>query len=240
MDIKAMHYDFKKKLNKIDSQQYRNLRIPEIDWTLNEAAELFVKMIAEPRLRNHLGFETSQRTMDDIRSIVINNEPTDTVPNPIVITDKIATLPEDYWHFLRARVTMTKGSCENIVGKVHVRQHDDEFEESPFDSSSFEWRTVNAVFFENGVKFYNESFVVNELFMSYIRRMLYMHNAEDYLAGGYNLPDGTNLSGSQNCELPEPTHREIIDIAVLIATGEIENTNGYQLKRDKLSLNQIS
>ncbi len=57
MNIKEMHYDFKQKLNKIDSQQYRNLRVPEIDWKINEAYEVFVKSIAEPRVNNHLGFD---------------------------------------------------------------------------------------------------------------------------------------------------------------------------------------
>ncbi len=32
MSIKRMHYDIKVKLNKVDSQQYRNLLIPEIQW----------------------------------------------------------------------------------------------------------------------------------------------------------------------------------------------------------------
>ena len=37
MNISEMHYDFKKKLNKVDSEQNRNLLVPEIDWALNEA-----------------------------------------------------------------------------------------------------------------------------------------------------------------------------------------------------------
>lgn len=237
MTIKDMHYDVKKKLNKIDSQQYRNLRIPEIDWSLNEAAELFVKMIAEPRLKNHLGFETSQRSIDDIRTIVVNP---DINGSPLPINNNVATLPDNYWHYLKGHVMMDKGNCTDVKGRVFIRQHDDEFEESPFDNSSFEWRTVNAVFFEDGVKFYNDSsFEVDEFFMSYIRRMEYMHNAEDFGAGQYNLPDGTPLVGSQDCELPEHTHREIVDIAVLIITGELENVNGYQLKAEKLKLNQF-
>ena len=40
-----MQYDLKFKLNKIDSSQYKNLRIPEIDWVLNESIELFVKIL---------------------------------------------------------------------------------------------------------------------------------------------------------------------------------------------------
>ena len=74
MTVKEMQYDIKFKLNKVDSQQYRNLRIPELDWVINEAYEIFVKSIAEPRTSNYLGFETSQRTIDDIRTIVASKD----------------------------------------------------------------------------------------------------------------------------------------------------------------------
>ena len=60
MSIKRMHYDLKVKLNKVDSQQYRNLLIPEIDWALNEAQNIFIKNIAEPRKMQQMfdfGFE---------------------------------------------------------------------------------------------------------------------------------------------------------------------------------------
>ena len=64
MNISEMHYDFKKKLNKVDSEQNRNLLVPEIDWALNEAQELFIKWISEPRQRSYLGFEKSQRRIE--------------------------------------------------------------------------------------------------------------------------------------------------------------------------------
>ena len=36
-NIKNMHYDFRVKLNRIDSAAYRDLKIPEVDRKLNEA-----------------------------------------------------------------------------------------------------------------------------------------------------------------------------------------------------------
>ena len=69
MTIKEMHYDLKMKLNKVDSQQNENLLIPEMDWVLREAEGLFIKMIAEPRIKSYLGFEMNQRTIDDIRTL---------------------------------------------------------------------------------------------------------------------------------------------------------------------------
>lgn len=233
MTIEEMHYDIKTKLNKIDTQTYRNLKIPEIDWALNEAQELFVKMIAEPRMKNHLGFETSQRVIDDIRTIVVNN-------NCVPIASNIAALPDDYWFFVGAEVAMEKGACNGVKGRFHVRQHDDEFESSPFDRSSFEWRHVNGVFFEGGVKFFTDgTFTLSQFCLSYIRKLAFIHYASGYNVGGYRLPDGTLLTGLVNCELPEHTHREIVDLAVAIKSGEIQSPD-YQQKAAKLNLNKIS
>lgn len=235
MDIKAMHYDFKKKLNKVDSQQYKNLRVPEIDWVLNEAYELFVKIIAEPRIFNHLGFERNQRTIDDIRPLVV---PID-LTNPITATGaNTFILPTNYWFFINAKVEMQKIGCTNKIGRVYIRQQDDEFEESPFDKSSFEWKTVNGIFAENKIKLFTDgTFTNTKLYLGYIKKALYIHNAEAHSVSGYKMPDGTVLSGSQNCELPDHTHREIVDIAVLITTGELENQLGYQFKKEKFNLN---
>jgi hypothetical protein len=226
-----MHYDFKTKLNKIDSQQYRNLRIPEIDWKLNEAQELFVKMVTKPRLNKSLGFETSQRSTDDIRTIVVNNYCSPVVTN-------IGTLPADYWFFLNGTTLMTKGQCVGFPATLKIRQHDDEFEGSPFDCSSFEWREVNAVFYEMGLKLYDDgTFTNTDVCISYIKKLAYIHNAEDFRSGTYNLPSGTTLSGANNCILPEHTHREIVDIAVLLATGEMQLPD-FQAKQAKVNLNQ--
>ncbi len=231
MTIKEMHYDLKMKLNKVDSEQNENLMIPEIDWVLNEAQEIFIKLVAEPRVKSYLGFETTQRTIDDIRTIVINNA-------EIAVINNTSSLPENYLHFIKAEVEMSKGKCTGVKGRVFIRQHDDEFQESPFDRSSFEWRTINGVFYENGVKFYTDNtFTINKVFLSYIKKPRFIHNAEDFRNGGYETLSGQLLSGSVNCELPEHTHREIVDIAVLLITGNM--IPDYQAKLAKLNLNNL-
>ena len=54
----------------------------------------------------------------------------------------------------------------------------------------------------------------------------------------YKSLEGVSLSGSQNCELPEHTHREIVDIAVLLLTQNMQAAD-YQLRHEKLKLNQL-
>lgn len=244
MTIKEMHYDFKKKLNKVDSQQYRNLLVPEIDWVLNEAQNVFIDMVAQPRIKMYLGFEKSQKNIDDIRTLVVDNFCSDVIHSTIPGTDSfsetvLVELPEDYRYFVKADVYIGKGVCQNKKAKIFVREHDDEFENSPFDKSSFEWRTVNATFGGNSVTLYSDTtFSINKFCLSYLRNPVLIHNAEDFRNGSYNLPSGVTLTGSVDCELPVHTHREIVDIAVMITTGEIQAPD-YQIKYAKLGLNHL-
>ena len=232
MTIQEMHYDVKMKLNKLDSQQYRNLIIPQVDWILNEAQELFVKMIAEPRIASHYGYEIGQRTWMDIRSVVEEEK-------SITPTNNIVTLPTDFWFYVSAFCEMKKDSCKKTSHKIFIRQHDDDFENSPFDKSSFEWKTVNGVFNKDGLKLFASDFSITRILLTYIKKLKYIHNAVGFNAAGYKLPGSTvSLTGSENCELPDSTHREIVDIAVLIATGQLQIPD-YQIKKDKLSFNQI-
>mgnify|MGYP001321827856 FL=1 len=233
MNIEQQHYDFKMKLNKIDSQQYKGLIIPQIDWILNEAQELFVKMVAQPRIALQYGYEIGTRTLMDIRNIVV--EDLEITPDD----NNIVRMPQDFWIYVSSYSNISKGNCSQESLKTYIRQHDDDFENSPFDCSSYEWKTVNGVFNQDGLKLYAKDFNITKFFLTYIKKLKYIHNAKDFQGGSYKLPGIVSpLTGSVNCELPEHTHREIVDIAVLLATGQLQIPD-YQTKKDKLSLNQI-
>lgn len=237
MVTREMQYDIKFKLNKIDSQQYRNLRIPEIDWAINEAEDIFVKSIAQPRISNYLGFEANQRTIDDLRTIVVNDKVL--IPQKINNETYKVELPQDYMFYLSANILITKEKCGERTARAILRQHDDRSDISPFDTSSYEWKEVNIRFYEDGIKLFTDgTFEIKEVKLNYIRKRAYIHNAQDFLpTGSYKLPSGVLLTGTQECELPTHTHREIVDIAVLILANNLDSPN-YQLKQAKVNLNQ--
>ena len=240
MNIREMHYDFKQKLNKIDSQKYRNLLVPEIDWKLNEAQELFVKVIGEPRLKNGFGFEINQRSIEDLRTLVVNQSIEQGSCLTLAKYEKdsyVANLPEDYWFHISSEVYAEKNSCKNIKLDTVVRQHDDRFKTSPFDNSSFEWREVNIRFFGNSVRVFTDgTFTPSYICLDYIKKPVKVHNAQDAQGGTYrDLGTGLLLTGSQDCELPSHTHREIVDLAVLITTGDLQ-IEDYQTKLNKIKL----
>lgn len=232
MTTREMHYDFKRKFNKLDSQKNRGLLVPEIDWLLNEAADLFVKRVAQPKVDNGLGFETSQRIIEDIKTIVIGGTWTP-------LTAGVISLPTDYLYFVRCRVKLSKGNCKGEEGVLFIREHNDLFEESQFYNSSFQWREVNGVYESQGIQTFTDgTFTIDEAKLSYIRKMAYMHNAQDFGAGTYNHPSGAVLTGTVNCDLPVHTHKEIVDIAVMLAASEVQ-TSDLQSKISKLGFNQI-
>lgn len=236
MSVKDMHYDFKTKLNKLDSNLYRNLQIPEIDRKLNEAMFIFIKSIAEPRTSLLPGIEMNQRTIEDLRTILVDSHP---IPATTVNNkDYFAILPEDYLYPTNINILANKENCTDIICEGIIRKHGDNHEESPFDVSSFEWREVNVHFVGNTIKMFTDNtFTISTLILDYLRKPKYIHNAEDFATSGYSLPNGTVFTGYQDCELPIHVHSEIVDLAVLIASGELSAAD-YQLKIAKVQLNQ--
>lgn len=135
MTAREMHYDFKQKLNKLDSQKERNLKVPEIDWKLNEAQEVYVKMVAQPWLAKEIGFEFNQRSIDSIRTIVVNQKFADgIVLSHFDGNSFLAKLPDNYWFYVNSEVYATKGGCVNKkLPFVREVKHDDDVESSPFE-----------------------------------------------------------------------------------------------------------
>jgi hypothetical protein len=239
MTSKEMHYDLKQKLNKIDSQKYRNLYVPEIDWKLNEAQEVFVKIIAQPRYGKQIGFELNQRTINDIRTIVVDQIPaTGIVPTVFDSSSFMATLPADFWFLAKAYALGTKGTCIDKVLKLREVQHDDEHELSPFDRSSFIWRVSNMRFNDQGIRVFTDgTYSITKVILEYLKEPRRIHNAADWPGGTYTTLDGVVLTGTQDCILPKPVHREIVDLAVLIISGNL-NMPDRQAKKEGVELTQ--
>jgi hypothetical protein len=245
MDIRDMHYDFKVKFNKLDSQQNKNLKVQEIDWKLTEAQEIFIKAIAEPRYRQGLGFELNQRSIDDIKSIVKKQffeNGTCTRLDKIDDYTYKGQLPEDYLFYTSSRIIASKGIClhKELIG--HVVQDDDLHQETWSSVPSFEWRETNLLFSKDSfIPGWGEvhvksdgTFVPEFICLHYIMQPPRLHNAQDVPGGSYMLPNGTTLTGSQSCILPKHVHGEIVDLAVLLATTDL--ISEYNVKQAKTAL----
>jgi hypothetical protein len=234
MSIENMHFDLKRKVNKVDSQKYRNLRVQDIDWVLNQAYRVFVKTIAEPRYASQLGFEANTRTINDIRALVVEKK--SQVATAFDPKSFAVDLPTDYWFLVSASALGSKGVCTDVLDALLV-QHDDKTESNPFTESSFEWRESNFRFYNGGIRIFTDgTFTISEMYLDYIKTIKYMHFANGIQGGTYKLADGTVLTGKQDCELPVEVHSEIVDIAALMLTGQLQIPD-YQIKMAGVKLN---
>ncbi len=226
MTAEQMHYMFKLKTDKVDSQQNRNWLIPEIDVLLNEAQLLFIKHIAEPRT-DLKGFESNQRNIDDIKEIVEKEK--------LNVFNNTIDLPSNYLFYVNSTASGEKGSCSSNNIIVNIRRHEELFEENSFTKSSFEWRIVNGVFRGNSIVLFNKDFTINNIELIYIRKPKYIHLAEKFGSGSYLSLNGETLTGKQDCELSEQTHGEIVDLAVYLAMSAM--TQNINEKINKIKIN---
>lgn len=222
MHIADWHQDFKQKINKVDTQVNPDLRIPEIDWIFNEALLIYI----DQKLKL---FELNQDVIDDI-NILVKSKEKETENN-------IYPLESDYYSYVRCDVYASKNSCKDVKLNTRIVQHNDLYDVSPFDKSSFEFRFINGVFNEKGLEFKVEDFTIDKAEMVYIKKHPYIHYAEGYSSSGYKLPSGVLLTGFQDCILPEKTHRQIIDIAVYLAKSQLQ-INDLNLEKEKITMNK--
>lgn len=238
MKVQEMHYELKLRLNKVDSNQNRNFLIPEIDIALNNAQTLFVKTVSNPRVSQHFGVETTQRNIDDLRPLIVHDK-------QCTIEDNTIKFEDNYLYFLNGYVYMDKGACSDVKARLYIQRHNDLYEENEFTKSSFEWRTVNGVFVEEGIKLTElQDVTYSNVTISYIRKPRLIYYGSGFNNGnGYKLPGHTDYpSGStsvdQDCELPESTHDDIVDIAAMIITGDLASPD-YQYKMAKVRFNEF-
>jgi hypothetical protein len=118
-------------------------------------------------------------------------------------------------------------------------KHEDLVEDNNLYKTSYDWREVTALFNSKGIEVLPEpETTVVQAKVGYIKKPKYIHNAEDFSASGYKLPSGVTLTGKVDSELPAHVHREIVDIAVMLAANSIQ-VSDLQAKIGKIGFDQI-
>lgn len=229
MTVEQMHYEVQLRLDRVDSETYPNLEIPEVDTQLNRAQDILVRNIASG---NKMGAsEKDQAHIDALRKIVIPDLglQVDTYDSESVI----AFLPEDYFYHWGTRVTIKKDDCPEKTVRAYIGQHDDIHRGSALFDSDFTWGEVIGLFFDDKIRLFFTDFSIESVQMTYLKRPQYIHWAEAY--GGYTLPNGTVLTGKQDCELADSIHQTLVDMTVALVTGDLESN--FQNSLTKLKLN---
>ena len=248
MSIQELHYDFKFKVDKVDSLQNENFLPAEIDWILNEAVAIYIKQRFGTNNSKKIGFEGDQKRIQDLKSLHIKC-PTNIQPAvvPILVSTgvyelRLSQLTFDFLFLTRGSALASKTNCGQRVISLKEVQNDDYNDVSidPFWKPSFEWRecpvnfgrTDTLLSDKGSIYLYtNGDFNIDEVYIEYLK---YPNKVS---IGGYNYIDG-NPSVLTECDLPEETHREIVDIAVTECSRIITNPNFLQITQSKQLVNE--
>ena len=201
MTVQEMHYAVDQGLQKVGSFVYDTFLPEEIDFFLNKMQERFIKdrvfRTSDPK---RLGFSLNQKRLDDVRSI-IEIDFVDTNVGSSLVEYQRYDLPIDYLYLINLRVRLTPSHCDSTVLKkvpARVVEQDKLYEmlRNPF-AKSLPTTPIATITSEDFTVFQNEKFILKGVELDYIRK-----------------PQIIGLSSSQDCELAEHTHHEIVDMSI--------------------------
>lgn len=196
-----MHYAVDQGLQKVGSYVYDTFLEEEIDFFLNKMQERFIKdrvfRTSDPK---RLGFSLNQKRLDDIRVILEVDFIDINAGNPNVEYQRY-DLPIDYLYLINIRARLTPSHCDStVLNKVPARvvEQDQLYEllRNPF-AKSLATTPIATISTEDITIFQGEKFILKGVELDYIRK-----------------PEQISVSSSQDCELAEHTHHEIVDMTV--------------------------
>jgi hypothetical protein len=233
MTAAEMHVAVKMGLDKSEALSLPAFQAEEIDFWLNNSVDRFIKTRYSGNNMFYTSFEQSQKRVDDLRTLIVEVRIVPAVavnvydkPNSYIVAS--ASFPSNYMLFLNDEVTITfthsiLGTNTTVRTGVTECTSDSYFTKvsDPYGEHVLHLDTARPLrmFSEKGVELITDgNYTVTYYYMRYIRKPAVI------------------LLGAVNCDLPEHTHREIIEMTV---NKLIENIESPRYQTHTVELNKI-
>jgi len=205
MTIAEMHVYADERIDKANSEWFTPV---EKDSFINQAIMEYTK-------NKHKAFETGEKVREDLLTLV-----SDTIP--FANTDIIdLTAIADFLFVLRIEADIETGCGLKTGLPVPPVQHDDfaETQRDPFNKAEdlYPQYLQNVQGGNKTIQVYSDN-TPEELRMVYLKR-----------------PAVVNITTPVNCDLPEHTHEEIVNIAIRMMLATIEGFDGYQVQLNEIN-----
>jgi len=223
MTVQEFHIGFDVELDKTLDFEYPYILPEKKDYWLNKAQERFVKQRAFGDNSFRTSFEESEKRIDDLRVIV-------KTPAAISTTSTgnnfYTILPDDYLYLVRHRCNTITPTCSTpqLVAGIQVTNDEinildkDPFWE-PINQEPLYYLLGNTIVYET-----NGDFTVQSSLLTYIRKYAKIQYGTQYISPTTDI----------QCELPEHTHHEILDMAISMVLENIESPR-YQTNLNELT-----
>lgn len=222
MDNNLLRIKFLQRLNKLASFDYDNIECWQITEAFNKAQrEWFRRHVHGINVRKE-STEQSQVLIDDLQKFNKSVELSGTNKKLFFETDQI---PSDYAHFIRLSSFGDKEPCTNREVTVYLAEeaNADLLLTDVLKGPDFEWAETFATMFSDKFKIYtNNKFVITKSVLYYYRK------PADIQFDGCINPSTGQTGNDQSCEFRDDVTELIIDEAVAVLAGDIDNFNQYQ------------
>lgn len=155
----------------------------------------------------------------------------------------LAKYPNNFHTRLNQQATVTEPKCcegitKTIGGRFKILQSDDIYAaaENPLLRSSFFFERLIAVVSSEGLLIHPGEMGVQKVVIDYYRKPGDLHNPSSEKCGGqyYYVATGAIITEDTNCEFENYGDNLISDGAVLLATADKNNPDGFNIKLQKL------
>lgn len=226
MDNQILHIKLQQRLNKLGSFDYDNVECWQFAEAFNKAQIEWVRRQLHGNNLYKEATEQSLRRIDDLQNLLKS------VPlkgsNQIEYFES-QPIPEDYLQFNRLGLKGAKGECSDRKFKVYQTSEAsvEHLLQDELSKPSFEWGETFSTMIGNKVRIYTAGeFAVLDSTLTYYRKP-----KEVQFLDCINLKTGENFTKDQHCEFKDDIVELLIDEAVSILAGDIENQ--FQMQRNQ-------
>jgi hypothetical protein len=221
----------KERLNKLDSQDYDNITCWQIVEAFNKAQVEWSRRQLHGINVVKEGDEQSTRRKDDLQVLLIKQ--------PLNITNKEiyyeGSIPLDYLQWKRVDVYAQKDCCDKRRMTVYLAEEGNlnQLLRDKAKQPNFEWAETFATLINNTVHVYtNKDFDISDAYLTYYRQPIKIQilNCTDPYTGVIST---TNV----DCEFKDDIIELIIDEAVSILAGDIEQGNQFSRTQETAERN---
>lgn len=226
-------YDFYRKMDLVRNSQQVEIPLVDAIAYLNDFQQLLFNADVREAERNQEIANGLRRFKKDRVSLALEKQ------GDLVL----AKYPADLHTRLNQTATVVEPTCcegitKTIGGRFKVLQSDDinTAIENPLQRSSFYFERLISVVASEGLLIFPGEMQVKKVVIDYYRKPGELHNPSSERCGGsyYYVATGEIITEDTNCEFENYGDNLISDGAVLLATADKNNPEGFNIKLQKL------
>jgi hypothetical protein len=243
MNNTQLQIKFKQRLNKLASDDYDNIECWQMTEAFNKAQLMWCRRQLHGTNMLQEGDEKSKKRIDDLQILLINTPLTGGIDHGDFVS--YVNFPDNYLEFKKVNAQATTECCpgqeENLLGHPTGRSMTVYLAEEAnvnlimrdtLKRPDFEWGETFCTMRSNTIRIYKRDFDIIEPSLDYYRkpRNIEIDGCTDPITEG-------TFNGDVECEFKDDVAELILDEAVAIIAGDINDINTYMREGQQVEKN---